>query len=298
MNRKRRITAQDDDLDDDMFSCPVCFENFGSSGDKLPRIFPCSHTACHECIKRLIKYTGVSLHNKNVLVPRAELVCPKCQKVHRAYTAKSFPENPYVMKMVGDLEKRQVEEFQLCNNHNRELSFYCNDSGCNTAICSLCLVKSHLNHNVIDLIEEHRDRLETRIAFLNSCQTEQELVRNKSKDSLKTLMKMKKEYMNKFDSMITDVETNVAQAESNIEHLKDELKKLDDMKKDVANTDKAAQKDIQSVKNDVVNQTKTNPSCSYLEYQACSSTDHPCGQLVRKKRLFVTFAVGDETNGK
>ena len=111
-------------------------------------------------------------------------------------------------------------------------------------------------------------------------------------------MEMKKQYMNKFDSMIKDVETNVAHAESNIQHMQDELKKLNDMKKDVTDTGKAAQKDIQSVQNDVINQTKTNPFCSYLEYRTCSSTDHPCGQLVRKMRLFVTFAVGDETNGK
>ena len=161
--------------------------NYESSGDKLPRIFPCSHTACHACIKRLIQYTGRPVYYKKDLVPGAELVCPKCRKKHRANSgAKSFPENPYVMKMVEDLEKRQTEEFQFCNSHKRELSFHCKDSGCNIAICSRCLVKSHLNHNVIDLIEEHRERLETRIAFLNSNKTEQELVRIKSRGSLKT----------------------------------------------------------------------------------------------------------------
>ena len=160
------------------------------------------------------------------------------------------------------------------------------------------LVKSHMNHNVIDLIEEHRERLETRIAFVNNNKTEQELVRNKSKDSLKSLVEMKNQYMNKFDSMIKDVETNITHTSSNIQSMEEELGKLDKMKKDVADAGKTAQKDIQSVQNDVVNQAKNNPSCSYLEYQTCTSRDYPCGQLVRKLRLFVAFTVGGDTNGK
>ena len=67
----------------------------------------------------------------------AELVCPKCRKKHDAHNgAKSFPENPYLVKMVEDFQKRQAEEFQMCNSHNGELSFHCN--GSNTTICSLC----------------------------------------------------------------------------------------------------------------------------------------------------------------
>ena len=299
MNRKRRLIAQDDDVDDDMLSCQVCFENYESSGEKLPRIFPCSHTVCHACIKRLIQYISVPTYGKFVRHVSAELVCPKCRKKHAAENeVRSFPGNPYVLKMVEDKEKKKSAEFQLCSSHNRELSFFCKDSACNTPICSLCLVKSHLNHSVIDLIEEHRERLETRIAFLQSYKTEQELVRNKSRGSLKTLMEMKNQYMSKFDSMIKDVQTNVAHAESNIGNMRDELKKLDDMKKEVTYTGKAAQNDIQSVQNDVVNQTRTNPFCSYLEYQTESLTDYPCGQLVAKLRIFVPFDDGDETNCK
>ena len=71
-----------------------------------------------------------------------------------------------------------------------------------------------------------------------------------------------------------------------------QLEKLDGMKKDVADTGKAAQNDIESVKNDVANQDKNSPSCSHLKYEICSSTDNPCGRLVRT--LFDT----DSTDGK
>ena len=339
MSSNRRLTEEDD-----MISCHICFHNYELLGDKLPRIFPCSHTACHKCIESLIR-------------DRRELICPKCRETHRVRSlsgARSFPENPYVVKMVEDLRKRRkeeekrqaeekkrqadeekrrveeakrqaeeekrrveeakrqaeeekrraeevkrrAEEFPLCNSHKRELSFQCKDSTCDTTICSLCLVKNHLKHNVIDLIEEHRERLETRIAFLDNNKSEQELVRNKSEDNLKILRDMKNQHMNTFDSMIKDVEINVVFAKSYIEKMAEELKKLYDMKKYVTDTGKAAQKDIQTVQNDVADQAKNNPSCSYLEYQSGSSTDHPCGQLVRKSRPLVTFTAADDASGK
>ena len=216
---KRRLAE-----DDDMFSCQVCFENYESSGNHLPRIFPCSHTACHKCVKQLIEETGHSVYDSILHRLVEEFKCPKCRKKHIAcYGAISFPENPYLVKMVEDRERRRAEDFQLCIIHNRELSFYCRDAECDTAICSLCLVKGHLNHNVIDLIEEHRERLETRIEFLNMKKKEQELVRDKGTDSLKTLMEMKNQHMNEFDSMISDVENNIARAEGNIDSTEEEL---------------------------------------------------------------------------
>ena len=300
MSNKRKLTEEDD-----MFSCPICFENYQASGDHLPRIFPCSHTACHECIKRLLRRNPQLVGNKHVHRPSAELVCPKCRKKHAAENeVKSFPENPYVLKMVEDKEKKKSTEFQMCESHKRELSLYCKDKGCNQTICQLCLVKNHRNHNVVDIIEEHRNRLKGRTRFLSEMRFEQQLVRKKSKDNLEMLRQQRTEYINKFDSMIKEVESKVARSESNIQDIDDELERVDDMAKQATGTGKAAPKDIQLVQNDVANQAKKKLSCSYFAYQTCTSTDNPCGQLVQEEatipelQILSTFSIGDSQNSK
>eukprot|EP00930_Biecheleria_cincta_P070087 TRINITY_DN57747_c0_g1_i1.p1 TRINITY_DN57747_c0_g1~~TRINITY_DN57747_c0_g1_i1.p1 ORF type:complete len:573 (+),score=86.37 TRINITY_DN57747_c0_g1_i1:31-1749(+) len=39
--------------------CPVCLCNFtGSSGDRVPKVFPCGHTTCNTCVESLLQHRG------------------------------------------------------------------------------------------------------------------------------------------------------------------------------------------------------------------------------------------------
>ena len=127
------------------------------------------------------------------------------------------------------------------------------------------------------------DRLKGRMRFLSERRFEQHLVRKKSKDNLEMLRQQRTECINKYDSMIKEVESKVARSESNIQDIDDELKRVDDMAKEATDTGKAAQKDIHLVQYDVANQAKKKLSCSYFVYQACTSTYYPCGQLVQEE---------------
>ncbi len=66
--------------------CSVCFEEFEEIGDHVPRILPCSHTLCHNCIKVLL-HGGLQIE------------CPECKKQHPALDSeKSFPQNKYILE--------------------------------------------------------------------------------------------------------------------------------------------------------------------------------------------------------
>ena len=40
------------------------------------------------------------------------------------------------------------------------MSLFCKTTGCKRAICQLCLIKNHVGHNVVDIVEEHTRKLE------------------------------------------------------------------------------------------------------------------------------------------
>ena len=103
-------------------SCPVCFEHFEQDGDYLPRLLPCTHTVCESCIKQLI------LNKK--------LECPECRTKHEAKNKeKSFPQNKYLLtqikrKSTEVTDEKPQEEFGTCEEHGKDLIFFCKEEGC------------------------------------------------------------------------------------------------------------------------------------------------------------------------
>lgn len=55
---------------EDLVNCSVCFEPFDNvNNQKLPKILPCQHVYCVECIKNL----------KNISNDGRKVTCPQCQ---------------------------------------------------------------------------------------------------------------------------------------------------------------------------------------------------------------------------
>ena len=70
-----------------LFSCQVCFEEFEEDGAHVPRLLPCTHTLCHNCIGRLIQENRIE--------------CPECREKHEAKNEeKSFPQNKYILTQI------------------------------------------------------------------------------------------------------------------------------------------------------------------------------------------------------
>ena len=70
-----------------ILACQICLEDFEETGDKVPRILPCSHTVCQKCLAQLIRQKLVK--------------CPECRLKHKAKNdVKSFPQNKYILAFV------------------------------------------------------------------------------------------------------------------------------------------------------------------------------------------------------
>ena len=126
-------------------SCPVCFEEFEENGAHVPRLLPCSHTLCHNCIGQWIR------NNR--------LECPTCRMKHDARNEElSFPQNKYILTM---MRRRPTgrEEFRKCSKHEEDEVLFCRETGCQTTICIRCLSEGHLGHKAVALKDETKDVL-------------------------------------------------------------------------------------------------------------------------------------------
>ena len=122
-------------------SCVVCFEEYQEIGDQVPKLLPCTHTACESCIKDLIR-------NKI-------LVCPVCRMEHKAPNKeKSFSQNMYILDMIG---RKQIH--QRCEDHGKDLLLFCSDDPCQKPICLSCLKTDHKGHEWVEIEEREKEML-------------------------------------------------------------------------------------------------------------------------------------------
>ena len=101
---------------DYLLSCQVCFEDFEENGNHVPRILPCSHTLCHECIGQMIRQNRIE--------------CPFCRKKHEAMEdyKKSFPQNKYILiniKRKCAKKQDEVSTTGTCEEHGKDLILFC-----------------------------------------------------------------------------------------------------------------------------------------------------------------------------
>ena len=135
------MATQDEYEEDDLSCCPVCLEEYEESGDKVPRLLPCSHTLCDRCIKTLLQ-GGL------------QIKCPECRQVHAASKEmRTFLQNKYILSHIR-IKKKAPEKLRdrklECPEHNKELVLFCGRAECQKPICQLCLTESHRKHDVVD----------------------------------------------------------------------------------------------------------------------------------------------------
>ena len=72
-----------------MDECCICLEQFQMDGDKCPKLLPCTHTLCLQCLQELS-------HGQ------PDIQCPECRTHHEAPERNviNFPTNRYVLKIL------------------------------------------------------------------------------------------------------------------------------------------------------------------------------------------------------
>lgn len=127
------------ELNADYFDCPVCSESWLS---KDPRVLPCQHTLCKDCLSKLE-------HKECVRFEYIENVinCPVCRLtiVWPERGLAGFPRNLVASNVTINKKLEQVNKVN-CEKHDLEIIFVCCFCS-NIPICKKCW-KNHENHKL------------------------------------------------------------------------------------------------------------------------------------------------------
>ena len=141
--------------------------------------------------------------------------CPQCRKKHHAVNGiQSFPQNKYIISLLRKTaNSRKEEKFDTCEDHNREMSLYCNGLECQMAVCSLCMIKEHKDHEIKDLQEINKEKRETIVNGVTSLKSDLEVKKesfiitkqeldNMTDACITKIRQKKEEYMRIFDELM------------------------------------------------------------------------------------------------
>ena len=116
-------------------NCDICFDSLNEDS-KCPRIIPCGHTFCHECISKFIKEKSP---------------CPSCNRKIKPTQIEHVPKNYFVLSLIQNKvggassnqtkKKNELEYDGKCQEHSSPNHFYC--KSCDFYVCGTCLVLHH-----------------------------------------------------------------------------------------------------------------------------------------------------------
>ena len=130
---------------EEQLKCPVCLELYTN-----PKILPCHHSFCQECLEKLSK-------KKEDSGDTYYLSCPTCRQrteVPREGVG-AFPVAFHLnnLKEITQSLKNKVSDPQqvTCNDHDKPLEVFCET--CEMIICFHCAVRTHKDHKY-DLVSD------------------------------------------------------------------------------------------------------------------------------------------------
>lgn len=206
-------------------TCAVCQEIFCK-----PKILPCFHTYCEECLKKIAsRYRG------------HEFPCPICRKavpVPRQGVS-AFQTNFYIDS--EQLEKTRRK--RVCKTHpDNELVAFC--KSCDLAICVECMLGEHKPHDIQTMAKA--------AVFFKNQLTVDKLRVQKSVKKMLTLeefaLKNQKTSKDSVEETKTDIETRYAQLVAAAKKQRDaELAKLQAIAKDLDGQEKRDANEISTL---------------------------------------------------
>ncbi|CAC5370363.1 TRIM56 [Mytilus coruscus] len=143
----------------ELFTCQICNETF-----KVPKILPCLHTFCEQCIHEFIISTGRKKEPHSTC-SRKEFSCPTCKTIIKPTNTKSdidtwaadLPHNVSIREMIAK-SNGENKKCGACKRHYEisEAKFWCEI--CEEAFCDKCndmhsRMKLSALHNVIPVEE-------------------------------------------------------------------------------------------------------------------------------------------------
>ncbi|CAG2256596.1 TRIM2_3 [Mytilus edulis] len=129
-----------DNITSDHLSCPICRDTL-----KDPKLLPCDHSICFECLTQLIESTR-RFNKFSCPVDRREITASS-YTLSAEQWASSFPTDELSLLLLqaisGDTKtETKPKDGILCSDHPQNVcDFFC--FGCYKIICSECAVENH-----------------------------------------------------------------------------------------------------------------------------------------------------------
>ncbi|XP_070556500.1 tripartite motif-containing protein 2-like [Ptychodera flava] len=160
-----KLTTPEEILDEiggDFLTCPVCLEQY-----KNPKILPCYHSVCQQCLEELVEKTG-------------DLNCPTCQSCVQVPGGRvACLDNSFFISSLLEVVKKRADEAgnqgkrkcEFCEEV--EASVFCVD--CEQYYCDRCGGRLHrkmklaTSHEVLT-VEEYKTGIKKRASSVKACE--------------------------------------------------------------------------------------------------------------------------------
>ena len=265
-----------------MLSCQVCLEDYEENGDHVPRILPCLHTVCETCLKKLIKEGSID--------------CPECERKHEATDEVRSTPNEYILSSIRKEMKAEREHgigSDKCPDHGKDLDLYCRQQGCQKGICSSCLLKSHVGHDIVEMDVKKKEAFLKKLDSVSQTLQKKKMIMldakdeltKKTNDNLDKLKKKREEITKRINQLMKKVsdDNNHSHAKMNnvITAIDGDLVHLDSVKTSQEG------RPISQADTSVIHEVEENIRCNLSGTETYSVSmykdDELCGEVVMEK---------------
>lgn len=127
------VSINYEDFNDSFLTCGTCLCVYDST-DHAPKLLPCSHTVCRNCLERI-----TAVHAQDTGTFR----CPICRETIRfpAGGVMSFPPSFIVNQLLDLMAHQRRDVIPKCSNHTQEELLFCET--CDRVFCTLCTGEAH-----------------------------------------------------------------------------------------------------------------------------------------------------------
>lgn len=189
-------------------SCGICEAQFDAQ-IHLPRMLPCGHTYCHQCL--------------GVLFQQAEVKCPEDHEEISSSSPEGLPKNFALLRLVQK-QAQGTNDPTMCKDHKKKLEYICMED--KIKICANCaLVGSHRGHDVKlqeEVLSEIAIRAECLLDMLQIIERSQSYVLDEAiKDKLDSLYDV---YLKRKDSLTTELDSQFAAFHAKLDEMQQAAK--------------------------------------------------------------------------
>ncbi|XP_066097694.1 tripartite motif-containing protein 59 [Saccopteryx bilineata] len=130
---------------EDVLTCPICYSIFED-----PRVLPCSHTFCRNCLENVLQASSDFYIWRPLRIP---LKCPNCRSITEVAPTgiESLPVNFALRAIIEKYQQEDHPDIVTCPEHYRQpLNVYCLLD--KKLVCGHCLtIGQHHGHPIDDL---------------------------------------------------------------------------------------------------------------------------------------------------